>query len=134
MAQILGGYFIALGDDPRNPGYLLIVNEFKLLRFLKMRVFPDMPPYVAPELPPVRSRFSFMQALFGTPGPVGGGIHTHALVNRLSSSAPRRPARAISSPKRHQASRAAVNVACLVMGGVRLGSISPVQPVSVRSL
>ena len=42
MAQILGGYFIALGDDPRNPGNLLIVNEFKLLRFLKMRVVPDM--------------------------------------------------------------------------------------------
>ena len=43
MAQILGGgYFIALGDDPRNSGNLLIVNEFKLLRFLKMRVVPDM--------------------------------------------------------------------------------------------
>ena len=47
MAQKLGGrlhyvYFIALGDDPRNPGNLLIVNAFKLLRFLKTREVPDM--------------------------------------------------------------------------------------------
>ena len=37
-----------------------------------------IPPYIAPALPPV-PRIPSMQALFWTPGPVGGGIPTHSL-------------------------------------------------------